>query len=310
MTSPLSPGQFHSVFHTIRNANIDMRRSAQCARESYCPTGHAHHRARKLRLGIDLTKAARCPQSQISINPLPIIDINPSPSALGADAAAAIAPSPVLRRRPALKCVIPTSGWQSSDDELVTVALSPASAARARREHMWRAHRKSKTIADFRSHVAPRLSLDITPVFSVEAVLPCLSEPASPRTRRNPCVSSAIDRPRADVPVDVMSDMWEDVSPADGHSPGSAFSSVMTLSSSASSFGNLLCSPRGTTWYSDNRVPASATWNLGSSTSSQASSASDSMLATPENPSTVLLKRKSFQMHEGRRQSKCARMTY
>ncbi|KAL1689074.1 hypothetical protein GGG16DRAFT_58676 [Schizophyllum commune] len=362
MTSPLSPAQFNTVFDTIRIANLRTRRSAHSTRAAHSPTHRAHARARTLRLAVDVTKAANCPQSQISINPLPIIDTSASPSSSASAQSQAPPPAcsavaqprptspPLLRRRPALKCVIPASGLPL-DDEFVTVLLSTGSPGR---RHMWRTHKKSATISDFRREdeapynrqpvalrgeavvpigsrsAAPRLSIDISPSFSVEEIVSCVSDPGerstAPLSRPTIRAPPATDRPRADVPVDVVEDAWEGASLFAGYSmnsaqdyksetdypsPTSALTSVMTLSSTSSSFGDLICSPRGTTWYSSFGVaPASAASEAGSLSSSQSSAQSENELVTPENTNDHMLKRKSFQAFECQKLSKCARLTY
>lgn len=315
MTAPLSPTQFTAVLDTIRTANLHMRRAADSARASYSPKGHAHRRARKLQLGVNVIKAANCPQRQVSIIPLPIIDISPSPTSQPETTVELPSPPP-LRRRPALKCAIP-SGGLSLDETALSVLLSSGSATRARRDQMWRgAHRKSATIGSCADLRAPRLSIDMTPVFSVAAVVPSLSEPAMRRACSRPAlhVPPATDRPRADVPVDAVEDTWEDISLAeaeDGLSPASAFLSDMSLCSSSSSFGDLVCSPRGTTWYNGTLSEygtAPTFCGTGCSLSSQGYS-SDAMLITLDN-SSCTLKRKSFDVFEGRRPSKCARINW
>ncbi|TFK71745.1 hypothetical protein BDN72DRAFT_837325 [Pluteus cervinus] len=70
---------FH-LFAVIQQANERYRRVAREIRQSLRPTLHAQRRALCLGLVVDIQKADNCPQRQISVQPLPIIDTTPSPN--------------------------------------------------------------------------------------------------------------------------------------------------------------------------------------------------------------------------------------
>ncbi|KAK7041766.1 hypothetical protein VNI00_009055 [Paramarasmius palmivorus] len=82
-TSSISFQSHHlhaQVLAVLRRSNEHYRQVAESLRQSIRPTFHARKRAYNLGLSVDIHKAINCPQRQVSVIPLPIIDTCMSPS--------------------------------------------------------------------------------------------------------------------------------------------------------------------------------------------------------------------------------------
>lgn len=99
-----------NIIIILRRANSRYTDVASRIRASLRPTFHARKRAAELRLGVDIGKAIRCEQRQVSIVPLPVLDLGTSP------VTGTIEPIvPIIcngnsnsKKRPVLRCAIPT----------------------------------------------------------------------------------------------------------------------------------------------------------------------------------------------------------
>ncbi|KAF5377283.1 hypothetical protein D9615_006468 [Tricholomella constricta] len=105
--TPLEPYHIRNLILILRRANDHYTHVAARIRASLRPTLHARRRAQYLGLTIDVQSAHNCPQKQVSVVPLPILEVSPAPAALVHDIREQ-AREP-LKRRPALKCAIPRS---------------------------------------------------------------------------------------------------------------------------------------------------------------------------------------------------------
>lgn len=77
--SELSSHRLQNIIVILRRANSRYADIASRIRASLRPTFHARKRAAELRLGVDIGKAVRCEQRQVSIVPLPVLDLGTSP---------------------------------------------------------------------------------------------------------------------------------------------------------------------------------------------------------------------------------------
>ncbi|KAG6863946.1 hypothetical protein C0991_001749 [Blastosporella zonata] len=112
----LQPHHLHNLILILRHANARYSNLAACIRASLTPTRHAKHRAQNLGLTVNIIAAVNCPQSSVSVIPLPIIEI--------------VSPLPVqciVQKRPVLTCTIPVMQTITSPNG-TTSALSTASA--------------------------------------------------------------------------------------------------------------------------------------------------------------------------------------
>jgi len=105
-TPTLIPAQ--SLIDILRRANLHYQAIAKELRGSRYPTHHARRRATELGLVVDIHKADNCPQRQISVHPLPLLDtMSPNPKVLTIKvpplSKPVHAPAP---RQPVLRCVI------------------------------------------------------------------------------------------------------------------------------------------------------------------------------------------------------------
>ncbi|KAG5651977.1 hypothetical protein H0H81_006751 [Sphagnurus paluster] len=135
MSSPsnpaaLQPNHIRNLILILRRANAHYTYVASRIRASLKPTQHARTRAQNLGLRVNIEKAHNCPQKQVSVVPLPIIEVSPPPIAL--------APIPYQssrsvdmaidnhepKRRPALKCAIPPAVLTRTSPNGTTSALS------------------------------------------------------------------------------------------------------------------------------------------------------------------------------------------
>lgn len=73
---------FEHMFFILRQASAHHRAMAEQVHRSFVPKHYARSRASRLGLVVDTIKAANCPQKQISVNPLPLLSLTPSPKAL------------------------------------------------------------------------------------------------------------------------------------------------------------------------------------------------------------------------------------
>ncbi|KAG5642567.1 hypothetical protein DXG03_002554 [Asterophora parasitica] len=112
--SPLQPYHIRNLILILRRANDHYAHVAARIRASLRPTRHAHKRAQRLGLTINVQDAVNCPQKMVSVIPLPIIEVSPAPAApaplpyteVGHSIRRQARAEP-LQRRPALKCAIP-----------------------------------------------------------------------------------------------------------------------------------------------------------------------------------------------------------
>src|ERR1700733_13039973 len=122
-SSNLEPHHVRNLTLILRRANVYYHHVAVRNRANLQPTHHAYKQARRLGLRVDVGKAVRCDQRQISLVPLPILDTSTTSVALtlstssntderlslegiemhAQDLTKSEEPSP-LKRRPALKC--------------------------------------------------------------------------------------------------------------------------------------------------------------------------------------------------------------
>ncbi|KAF8641536.1 hypothetical protein AX16_009913 [Volvariella volvacea WC 439] len=79
-TNTLSYSQLNDLISILRIANAKYQYLAAKSRESVCYTHHAKAKAFHLGLSINIKKARNCPQRQISVIPLPVLDLSPSPA--------------------------------------------------------------------------------------------------------------------------------------------------------------------------------------------------------------------------------------
>jgi len=108
--SESSSHRLRNIIVILRRANSRYTHIASRIRASLRPTFHARKRAAELRLGVDIGKAVRCEQRQVSIVPLPVLDLDTSP------VTGTIAPIiPIIcngnsniKKCPVLRCAIPT----------------------------------------------------------------------------------------------------------------------------------------------------------------------------------------------------------
>lgn len=108
--SELPSHRLQNIIDILRRANSRYTDIASRIRASLRPTFHARKRAAELRLGVDIGKAVRCEQRQVSIVPLPVLDLGTSP------VTGTIAPIvPIIcngnsnvKKCPVLRCAIPT----------------------------------------------------------------------------------------------------------------------------------------------------------------------------------------------------------
>ncbi|KAJ7293995.1 hypothetical protein C8J57DRAFT_1270557 [Mycena rebaudengoi] len=79
-SAALPPHRLARLSLILREANAHYRRVADSFRASLRPTHHARTRAEKIGLTLNIEKAVACPEHQVSVIPLPIIDTTPSPT--------------------------------------------------------------------------------------------------------------------------------------------------------------------------------------------------------------------------------------
>ncbi|KAJ7652153.1 hypothetical protein DFH06DRAFT_1134679 [Mycena polygramma] len=119
----MSPRHFERLSTILSESNEHYRAVAAAVRAAKKPTFHARTRAQKLGLSLDIKLAVNCPERQVSVIPLPVIDRAPSPSQQ---------PRPRGRasQRPALRLVLPRAQADvpCSGGPYSTVALTPAPA--------------------------------------------------------------------------------------------------------------------------------------------------------------------------------------
>lgn len=138
-SSPLQPYHVRNLILILRRANDHYSHVASRIRASLVPTHHARKRAHRMGLAVDVAKAVACDQRQVSIIPLPVIDIVPTPVIstwspvsptfetirMQAQELRSIDGRSPIKRRPALKCVIPVVTRTAPNG--ATSALSPSS---------------------------------------------------------------------------------------------------------------------------------------------------------------------------------------
>ena len=96
--SYLQPHHVHNLILILRRANVHYHHIAARNRAKLQPTHHACEEARRRGLTVDISKAARCDQRQISLVPLPVLDISVSP-------ATAKLPGSVVAQSPPLEVI-------------------------------------------------------------------------------------------------------------------------------------------------------------------------------------------------------------
>ena len=109
---PSIPSQsfIQTLVAALRRANVRYTQLAAIMRASRRSTGHARKRAAALRLTIDVENARNLDHKQVSVIPLPVLDIVPSPIAPQQRSQASAGRERESKRnttRPALRCSIP-----------------------------------------------------------------------------------------------------------------------------------------------------------------------------------------------------------
>lgn len=94
-TSNLQPHRYdiRSLILILRTANVQYCHIAARNRANLRPTHHARKEAQRRGLKVDIAKAVRCDQRQVSLVPLPVLDITVSPVTLRPSSIAGQSPS-------------------------------------------------------------------------------------------------------------------------------------------------------------------------------------------------------------------------
>ncbi|KAJ6569409.1 hypothetical protein B0H19DRAFT_1135344 [Mycena capillaripes] len=152
----ISPRHFSRLSTILSESNEHYRTVAAAVRAAKKPTYHARTRAQKLGLSLDIKRAISCPEREVSVVPLPVIDRAPSPDQQ----------QPQPRGRPALRLVVPRAQADVpvSTGPYSTIKLSPAPAPTVLRgqNNPWRGptSRFSLTPSDPIFTIAPRCALE------------------------------------------------------------------------------------------------------------------------------------------------------
>ncbi|KAF9466860.1 hypothetical protein BDZ94DRAFT_1249959 [Collybia nuda] len=242
---PLQPHHFSNLIEILRRANEVYKAVAIEIRANLRPSRRARRYARNvLGLQVDVGKAVRCDQKQISVVPLPILDTDYSPIVTvnpgiylsgNTHELRSISSQLSLRRRPTLKCVIPEVVTRTTPNGTTSTIALPRSTSIYSSVSL-----SSPLVANgfLGSEVAsPRL----VSIWSADgeggALLPSdaptnvhIDNPVSPSMRAW--------RP-LDVPIDEEEMDWglEDSFDMDVSSPGSSTSSSVATSGTDSSTG-------------------------------------------------------------------------
>ncbi|KAG5339732.1 hypothetical protein E4T56_gene8222 [Termitomyces sp. T112] len=120
-TTLLQPHHLRNLILILRRSNAYYTHVASCIRASFTPTGHAKTRAQNLGLTIDVVAAVNCPHKQVSLIPLPIIEVVTPPEVTRPQ------PPSVSLKRPALTCSIPPVVQTITSPNGTTSALSTGS---------------------------------------------------------------------------------------------------------------------------------------------------------------------------------------
>ncbi|KAJ7198242.1 hypothetical protein C8J57DRAFT_1417286 [Mycena rebaudengoi] len=198
-SAALPPHRLARLSLILREANAHYRRVADSFRASLRPTHHARTRAEKIGLTLNIEKAVACPEHQVSVIPLPIIDTTPSPTIsrratrATTNATSGTQRPPAQRRsRPTLSLSIPLLARPAADAPVSCGPYSAVSISGLAR----RPRGRPRPSAAERPLAWPHLALLITPNDPIFTLAP----------RRAPPVPSAPVIP--DVP---FSDDEEDV---------------------------------------------------------------------------------------------------
>lgn len=225
----------------LRNANSRYQLIADDMRRCITFTHHARKRAEGLRLAVDVVKARNCPHRVVAVEPLPILDTTISPTQVEAP------PRPPLRRRKALKCVIPpivipapgSERRLQSNQELLS-ALSPqlmqlAPCVLRDSDNPWR---------------GPSSRFSITPndVREISEIIPMIHiSPEGERKTDFPPAPAPGLRSLPDVPIDETERYWIDLdfstSPFSMSTESSSSSSGLMTPVSADLHLSDICSP-------------------------------------------------------------------
>lgn len=242
-TTPVSPLQAHHIRNLIlilRHANTHYRAVAAHIRASLHPTQHARNHARRLGLQVNINKAVRCDQKQVSVVPLPILDTSYTPVAATGPSVSlsgiayelrSIPSQSSLKRRPALKCAIPGVVTRTTPNG-TTSAINPPSSmsdysAVSLSSPIYQAILGSKLVTSMWSADGE----DVAESFSSDVSMDVpISIPIGP--------SMQAWQP-LDVPIDEEEMDWgfDDISDMDVSSPASSGSGSDTTSSTDSSAG-------------------------------------------------------------------------
>ncbi|KAG6896090.1 hypothetical protein C0992_010340 [Termitomyces sp. T32_za158] len=114
----LQPHHVHNLILILRRSNAHYSRVASRIRASFASTGYAKTRAQDLGLTVDVVAAVNCPQKQVSVIPLPILEVVTPPCE---------AIQSVIRTRPVLTCSIPPVVQTITSPNGTTSALSTGS---------------------------------------------------------------------------------------------------------------------------------------------------------------------------------------
>ncbi|KAG6874146.1 hypothetical protein C0995_005564 [Termitomyces sp. Mi166 len=116
----LQPLHIRRLMFILRRSNAHYTHVASRIRASFTPTRHAKTHAQNLGLTIDVVAAVNCPHKQVSVIPLPIIEVVTPPAEV-------IRPQSVAQKRPVLTCSIPQVVQTITSPNGTTSALSSGS---------------------------------------------------------------------------------------------------------------------------------------------------------------------------------------
>ncbi|KAG6899225.1 hypothetical protein C0993_012095 [Termitomyces sp. T159_Od127] len=116
--SNLQPHHIHNLILILRRSNAYYTHIASRIRDSFASTRHAKTRAQDLGLSIDVVAAVNCPHKQVSVIPLPILEVVTPPCELIQS---------TTRTRPVLTCSIPPVIQTITSPNGTTSALSTGS---------------------------------------------------------------------------------------------------------------------------------------------------------------------------------------
>ncbi|KAF7340274.1 hypothetical protein MVEN_01946400 [Mycena venus] len=121
----LSSRHFTRLSSILNEANAHYRAVAASARASTRPTHHARSRAQKLGLAVNIKAAVNCPEREVSVKPLPVIERSPVPQHR----------KPLPQKRPTLSLIVPPTVAARTQVDVPTstgpyssISLSPTAA--------------------------------------------------------------------------------------------------------------------------------------------------------------------------------------